>query len=173
MFAINDFVFYGTTGVCQIVDFRTEKIGSSKAQEYYVLKPVFTPGSTLYVCASDDELVSHMRPTLTKEAVYSLIDTMPTEEEIWICDDRDRDREYGAKIRSGDCHEFIKIIKALYLERERKKETGKRLNAMDARLMATAEKLLHEEFAFVLGIDPKEIVSFIQSRISNLVADLH
>lgn len=167
MFAINDCVFYSTTGVCRIVDIRTERIGGSKAQEFYILKPFYNPSSTLYVCTSDADLLLHMRPTLTKEEVYCLIDTMPAEEEIWICDDRERDRAFGAKIRSGDCHEFIKIIKTLYLERERKKETGKRLNALDAKLMASAEKLLHEELAYVLEIAPKDVVSYIKTRISN------
>ncbi len=31
--------------------------------------------------------------------------------------------------------------------------------------MGTAERLLYEEFAFVLGLDPKEVVPFIQARI--------
>ncbi len=166
MFAMNDCVFYDTTGVCRIVDIRTERLGGSEAQEYYVLKPIYNQNSITYVCTSDADLLAKMRPILTKEEVHALIQAMPTEEEIWIRDDRDRDREYGARLRTGDSHELMKIIKTLYLEKERKKGTGKRLTTMDTRIMATAEKLLHEEFALVLDIDPKDVVPFISSHLS-------
>lgn len=167
MFAINDHVFYGTTGVCRIVDVRTERLGGSEAQEYFVLKPVFNPGSTVYISVSDEDLLSKMRPIMTKDEVHRMIATMPVEDDVWIRDDRERDRDFGTRIRSGDTHELVRIIKSIYSEKERKKEEGKKLNAMDTRIMATAEKLLHEEFALVLGIAPKDVVSYISEHIAH------
>ena len=41
----------------------------------------------------------------------------------------------------------------------------KALTTTDSRIMAIAEKLLNEEFAFVLGIDPKDVAAYIRERI--------
>ncbi len=165
MFNINDSVVYNTIGVCKIVDIRTEKFRSAEEQEYYVLKPFFDSNSITYVSTTDEELVAKIRPILTRDEINSLIQGMPEEESIWISDDRERDREYSVKLHSGDCHELVKLIKTLYLEKDRKKGTGKRLNATDTKIMTTAEKLLYDEFAIVLGIKPAEVVSFIQAHI--------
>ena len=42
--------------------------------------------------------------------------------------------------------------------------TGKKLHAADVKLLDTAQKLLHEELAFVLGISPEEVPEFIQKK---------
>jgi RNA polymerase-interacting CarD/CdnL/TRCF family regulator len=60
----------------------------------------------------------------------------------------------------------VKLIRTLYLEKERKKGTGKRLNSTDVKIMTAAEKLLHEEFAVVLGIEPKDVVPHILAQLS-------
>jgi CarD family transcriptional regulator len=161
----NDFVFYNTTGVCKILDTRVVKFGGQEAQECYVLMPVTDPKSTIYVPTASEELLSDMRPVLSKEEIKNLIQSMPNEEDIWICDERERSKEYLAKIRSCDCHELVRIIKTLCLEKTRKKENGKTLNTTDTKIMTMAEKLLYEEFAFVLGISPKEVIPYIQERI--------
>jgi len=165
MFKAGECIVYSTIGVCRIVDIRFEKFRGSEAQEYYVLKPYFDSNSITYVSTSDEELLAKMRPVLTREAIDDLIRNMPHEESIWISDDRERDREYSVKVRSGDSRELVKLIRTLYLEKERKKGTGKRLNSTDLRIMTAAEKLLHEEFAVVLGIEPKDVVPHILAQL--------
>ena len=44
-------------------------------------------------------------------------------------------------------------------------EKGKKLRSSDEQIMQRAEKLLYGEFAWVLGIEPKEVVPFIRQRI--------
>ena len=59
----------------------------------------------------------------------------------------------------------MRLVKTLYLEKISKKEKGKSLSTTDSRIMAIAEKLLYEEFAFVLNIEPKDVILFIQERV--------
>ena len=40
MFKINDYIMYGTTGVCKVSDITKEAIGDLKLKEYYVLTPI-------------------------------------------------------------------------------------------------------------------------------------
>lgn len=165
MFKVNDCIFYSTIGICRITAIQTTKRGEAEERECYVIKPMADPHSTLFVPTDQEGLAAHMRHLLSKDEIDGLIQNMPMEESIWISNERDRSKEYFAKISSGDIHDLIKIIKTLYQEKGRKKATGKGLNTTDNRIMNTAEKLLHEEFAFVLGIDPKDVAQYIQDRL--------
>ena len=47
MFHVEDSVMYGSYGVCQIIDIRSEKFDSD-AKRYYVREPVQDKNSTFY-----------------------------------------------------------------------------------------------------------------------------
>jgi CarD family transcriptional regulator len=165
MFSLNDYVFYSTIGICQIADIRMVELGGLGKQECYVLKPLANPKSTIYLPASKNATLNTMRPVLTKKDVYSLIRHMPEEKSIWIDDARKRNKEYLAIIKTCDSRKLVRLIRTLQLEKNRDNKKGKGLNSTDSKIMIAAEKLLYEEFAFVLGIAPNEVVPFIQKRI--------
>lgn len=164
MFSIDDYVFYSTHGVCQITDIKSETFGDSGAQEYYVLKPLHT-NTLAYVSMTNEALLAKIRPIMTKAEIYSLIQEMPNEEIVWLENNRERNDVFSAKLRTGDSHELVRLIKTIYFEKNQKKEAGKKISATDARIMNAAEKLLYEEFAFVLGMAPEEVLPFIQEQI--------
>ena len=165
MFAINDCVFYCNTGVCRIVDVKSQKVGGSEAKECYVLKPIFNSSSIIYVPIDHDELLNNMRPVMTKDEIHRLIQDVPGEESVWIDNERERGKDYLTRLRSCSSRELMKLIKVLYEEKLRKKGIGKCLSSTDTKIMVTAEKLLYEEFAFVLGIDTKAVVPYILEHI--------
>jgi len=113
IFGINDYVFYGVTGVCRIADFRMVKLGGMEGQECYVLEPISAPASSIYISTSNDEILAYICPIMSK----------------------------GQHSKS------------------------KRLGTIDSKIMGTAERLLYEEFAFVLGLDAKDVFPFIQARV--------
>lgn len=165
MFAVNDYVFYVSTGVCRVIDTCVSKLKGMEGQACFVLQPITDPGSRLFVPMDHDDQLENMRPLLTKAEIHRMIEEMPATESIWIANERDRSSGYFARIRSCDSREWIKVIRTLYLEKMRKKASGKALTTTDSRIMAIAEKLLNEEFAFVLGIDPKDVAAYIRDRI--------
>lgn len=83
---------------------------------------------------------------MTINEVYSLINTMPHTESIWIEDINLRKEKYTKILKSGDNKQLVKLIRTLYLE----KVEVKKLYVNDEKIMTDAEKLLHEEFALVL-----------------------
>jgi CarD family transcriptional regulator len=165
MLSLNDYVFYSTIGICQIADIRIVELGGPGKQECYVLKPLANPKSTIYLPASQTTL-NTIRPVLSKKDIYSLIRDMPKEKSMWIDDARKRNKEYLAIIKTCDSRKLVGLIKTLQLEKSRDNKKGKGLNSTDSKIMVAAEKLLYEEFAFVLGIALNEVVPFIQKRIS-------
>lgn len=163
MFKINEYVVYGSTGVCQIVDITEENI-SDELTEYYVLQPVYNDTMTIKIPVNNTKVL--MRRTITKDDVKSLIKAIPEKETIWIEDNKERTKVYKEAIRTGRCEDLIKVIKTLYQEKEERAEEGKKLTKTDEDIMKTASKFLHEEFAVVLNISPEEVPSYIEKHIS-------
>ncbi|MGI6093586.1 MAG: transcriptional regulator [Veillonellaceae bacterium] len=163
MFKVNDYVVYGATGVCQITDVVKNSYCGTET-EYYVLHPVYHNNMTIKVPVSN----SSMRPILTRDEVLSLIASMPDRETIWIDDQRERTNIFKAALKSHKSDDLIRIIKALYHEKQAKAATNKRLAKTDEDIMNSAEKLLYEEFAIALNISPAEVVPYIFDFISHL-----
>ena len=105
---------------------------------------------------------------MTINEVYSLINTMPHTESIWIEDINLRKEKYTKILKSGDNKQLVKLIRTLYLEKEKKKVEGKKLYVNDEKIMTDAEKLLHEEFALVLDIKVDEVLPFILGKLEGL-----
>jgi CarD family transcriptional regulator len=83
VFKVNDYVMYGSTGVCKIIDISKEKHISINSEEtdYYVLHPVFNDNIVIKIAVNNPN--APIRAILTKDEVLSLIKTMPEQETIW------------------------------------------------------------------------------------------
>lgn len=164
-FDIGDYVVYGSNEVCRIEDKVVRCFDGSIEKEYYKLIPVYSKGSTFYI--PSDNYEGKVRRLLTKEEIYALIDEMPETEAAKWCDDKNQRKSmFFSVLRSDNYHELISMMRSLYLKREQQVSKGKKLLASDERVMHEAEKLMHHEFAFVLGINENEIENFIESRLT-------
>jgi len=164
MFKVNDYVIYNSMGVYQIIDIREEKDINDNNTEYYVLKPVY--GNNLTIKTPVNNTKVFMREILKKEEVLSLIESLPEQETVWIEDDRKRNETFRASLKTGDSGEWVKLIKTIYLEKQKKSADGKKLMKADEDIMRIAEKNLCEEFAVALNIEPEEVVSYILEHVS-------
>ena len=83
MYNVNDTILYGSHGVCKIVGIE-EKDFSGNRENYYVLQPVYSENSTIYVPCSNKKLADKMRRVLTPQEIYQIIRAMPYEDTDWI-----------------------------------------------------------------------------------------
>lgn len=164
MFQIDDYVNYNVMGVYKVVDIRTEQDISGTEKQYYILKPVY--GNNLTIKTPVDNHKSLMRRVLTREEVMSIIETMPDQETIWIDNDRQRRESFKATLKTGDCKNWIKLIKTIYQKDQEKKAIGKKITKADEEIMKIAEKNLYEEFAVALNITPDEAVDYVMAHVS-------
>ena len=164
MFSVGDAVVYGVQGVCRIREMCTKKFGREE-QEYFVLCPIFDEKSVIYVPADKPALLSQMRAVLTREELRQLLDSAAQDETIWIEDDSHR-RNYCAEvIKSGDRQALLKLVSMLYLHSEELRGQKKHFHIADERSLKQAKKLLHDEFAFVLGITPEDVPEYIARHV--------
>ncbi|MGE5396838.1 MAG: CarD family transcriptional regulator [Chitinophagales bacterium] len=165
MFKVNDYVVYGLMGICQIADIRKDEYNLDDETEYYILHSIHDTDMTTIMVPVNNPNIS-IRLISTKDDVLSLIAAIPEMETVWTDDDKQRAKIYKAALKTGKPEEWIKIIKAIYLERKARSVAGRRLTKTDEDIFNVAEKHLYEEFAVALNIPPDEVLPCIHKRIS-------
>jgi CarD family transcriptional regulator len=160
----NDTILYSTHGVCKISEI-AEMDSGGKRIEYYALKPIYYDRCTIFVPVNNKALTAKMRPLLSEEAIYALLEAMPNESPVWVENDADRGERYKEILDGGDRTALVKLIKALYFHQQTQRDKGKKLNDTDKVFMRSAEKMLYDEFAHVLKIKREEVLPFIIERI--------
>ena len=164
MFQVNDTIMYGTQGICKIVEIAEKDFMGTK-KEYYVLKPMKDAAATLFAPVNNEKIESKMRRILTEQEIYALIEAMPKEEANWIKNENERKEQYKQIIASGNHMELIKMIKALYLHKQEREADGKHLYLSDERFFKEAERILYDEFQYVLNIKREELMPLIFAKI--------
>ena len=71
MFKINDYVMYGITGVCKILDIKEEKDRNSVIKKYYVLRPIYSKNTIIKTPVNNMKI--SMRKIHSLDEVNSLI----------------------------------------------------------------------------------------------------
>jgi CarD family transcriptional regulator len=158
-------VLYGMHGVCEIsgVD---EKIVNGRSTDYYVLHPIFDEKTTIFLPVNKEGAVEKMRPVLSPDEIRKLIHAMPGETAFWIENANERKLRYREILAEGDRVAIVRMIKALYLQRQKRLALGKKPLASDAEFMRAGEKILYDEFAHVLKIKRERVLPFIMEQIS-------
>ena len=167
-YKVNDTILYSTQGVCKISEISEMDLSGSNV-EYYVLKPVYEDNSTIFIPVNNETLTTKMRRVLSSKEIYDLIKTMPGEETIWIENENARRGHYKEILMRCNPIELIRLIKTLYLRQQTQQASGKKLHTADETFMKSAEKILYEEFAYVLDIKLEQVLPLIMEH-TNLKA---
>ena len=134
MYNIGEYISYGNNGVCEIVG--TETMDSSMENM--------------------DSRQCYMRKLISKEETRQLLDDIPEIETLPEQSARQQEIAYQKALHSGDCREWICLIKTLNERITTRKRKGKKVTATDDRYYKAASEKLIEEFSVVLGIDKGE-----------------
>ena len=164
MLKVDDIVTYGINGVCKIVAIEEKNLMGTK-KDYMVLKPLNGDKSTFYVPVDNENLLNKMRKLLSEDEINQLIDSMPNEKVLWIDNERERKECYKNIIADCNHSELIRMIKAIHFEKKGREEKGKKLHISDERFLKEAEKILYDEFQYVLNLSEKDVISYIFARI--------
>lgn len=165
MFKENDYIIYGSTGVCKIEEICTpdfaKELGIDKL--YYKISPVYR-SETIYIPTDTD---NYMRPIISKEEAEELISKMPEikESALETNDHRALAEKYKLSIKTHECEDLIRLIKTVYFRSRDMMTQGKKPGQTDMQYMKQAEDLLYGELAVSLCIDVHEVKGYIESKI--------
>lgn len=161
MYKKNDTIIYGSQGVCQISDI-IQKDGA----EYYILIPRSAKNATVFVPVGNELLTAKMHPILSKQEIYDLIEALPKTHKEWNDNEPQRKEHYKKILASGDRAELAQQINLIYLHKKDLHTKKKRLHNCDEQFVNLAEKVLYDEFSYVLDIGADEIAPLIAHQIT-------
>lgn len=164
MFGIGEKLVCGNKGVCVVENITTLNIsGVDKEREYYILKPLYMAGSTVYVPV--DSPKESMRGVLTREEAEELIAKIPEISLLTITNDKLSEQIYKECLKTNSCEELVRIIKTIYLRKQKRIEAGRKITAVDAKYFHIAEENLYGELAVALDLSRSEVEGYITAAI--------
>ncbi len=164
MFQVGDKILYGCNGACTIEGLSMMRFGRTKGQ-YYILRPLYQKTAVIYVPATNEMLLQQMCLMPTREDVDQMIADVPTSESIWIDDAQERKKHYDQIMRSSDCFARLRLIKTLQEHKKLRLSEGKNLHVSDENFLREAKKLICDEFAYPLQLEPSAVGEYINSRL--------
>ncbi|MCI8889273.1 MAG: CarD family transcriptional regulator [Hungatella sp.] len=166
MFGKGEYIVYGTAGVCLVKDITAMAMEEGRQEKlYYVLEPMGISGSRIMTPVEGNKSV--MRPILSREEAYLLIDGIKEVDELGITDDKQRETKYKEALMTCDCRQWIGIIKTLYFRKKDRLSHGKKLTEIDERYLKKAKDNLYRELSIPLRIPAEEVEQFITERIDS------
>ncbi len=166
MFGIGDYVICGNKGVCVVENITTLNIsGVDRGREYYILKPLYMAGSTVYLPV--DSPKESMRKVLEREEAERLIEAIPDIPLLIIANDKLSEQVYKDCIKTNECVDLVKIIKTIYTRKQKRMQAGRKVTAVDAKYFHIAEESLYGELAVALNISRKEVEGYIAEAIDS------
>lgn len=165
MFEVGEYVVCGNKGVCFVENIaRLDISGVDKEREYYILKPKYSVGSTVYVPV--DSPKESMRRVLTREEAQSLVRIIPELPLITIANEKLSEQTYRESMKTGSCEELVRIIKTIYLRKQKRIQAGRKVTAVDAKYFHMAEESLYGELAVALDMNRDDVEAYITGEIS-------
>ena len=164
MFEKGEYIIYGGSGVCQVEDIVTMDMkGVPRDRLFYVLKPSDQKGGKIFTPVDSEK--AYMRSILTKEEASRLIEQIPDIEELWIRNEKLREAQYKACMKSCDCKVWVRIIKTLYVRKKQRNAQGKKITSTDKKYLHMAENYLYSELEIPLGIAKENMENYITEQI--------
>lgn len=166
MFEIGQFIIYGSTGVCKVVDIGPlDMEGIPKDRLYYTLEPCYSKGSKILTPTDNKKTI--MRSVMTRDEADKLINSFDAYETIQVKDERKREESYKDTISTCDCVQLIRLIKTIEKRRQERIADGRKIPVSDERYFKMAEDNLLNELAIVFQKDREEIRESIYDKIKN------
>ncbi len=171
MFKKGDYVVCGNNGICKVTEITTLNMaGTPKDRLYYVLKPVYSESSTVYIPV-DNHKVS-LRAAINAEQTKELIAKIPSLDLVWVENDKQRELTYKECLKQNTCEDYVRIIKTLYLRKQARLSKGQKVIGLDERYLKQAEEFLYGELAIALGIEKQSVQAYLTEEIEKAEASV-
>ncbi|MBR4661436.1 MAG: hypothetical protein IKO92_01750 [Clostridia bacterium] len=162
MYQVGDAVLYGNNGVCRIREItRMESCGM--VDDFYVLKPVSSEATTVFVPLTSEVLLSRMHPLLSPDEMKKQLDALGGSAPIWIENENQRKILFREIMNGGDRLAIFRVYLTLRRLREEREKKGKHLRVSDERSYRETERIFFDEISLVLGWSREEAAAYLDA----------
>ena len=165
MFAPGDYVIYSVEGVCRVEEAgRLNVPGLDRSRDYYRLTP-FYRGGVIYTPVDGKATI---RPVITRSALHALLPKLSMLPELTDipADNKQLAGYYRSILAEHDCTRLLQLCKTIYSRQAALAARRRGITATELRSWKAAEEMLHQEFAFVLGMQPSEVKPYLEKAFS-------
>ena len=156
MFELNDYVFYGSGGVCKIVDVQKAPLdGMPEDKLYYILHSLHDQSSVMYVPVDSDCIF--LRRLVSREEAESLLQTIPSVSVIEEPNAKLLREKYNLAMKAHLPIEWVRVIKTVYARMNDPKMPSRKISETERSFAENAKKYLHMELSIVLETELKKI----------------
>ena len=166
MYKVGDVIIYTLFGICKITE-ETERPFNGQLNKFFILEPLSNQKTKMTVPQDNPIILARLHSLLSIEEVNTLIQEIPFIEPIWIDNDNQRKREFSDIIKSGDQAKILQIMKSIYTHSLGLKDKGRKLHVSDEQCMKDGEKLILDEFSYVLNKDRNDLLIEIKAKFDN------
>lgn len=164
LYKTGDTVMHPSEGICTIEEIRPMQFRGSETRRYYILKPATEKSSsTVYLPVSRGNDV--LRRLLSESDIRALIRSSSEHAGLWIADSKQRKEAFSRILQEGNYAKIIRMIQEIRQENARRIAEGKKPCASDEAIQGEAERLLHQEFSYVLHLSIEDTVAFIVKEL--------
>lgn len=164
IYAVGDTVMHPSEGVCTIAELRPMEFRGTEKRMYYILRPATEKSSsTVYLPVARGNTV--LRQLLSEENIRQLIARSSEYAGLWISDSKQRKEAFSKILSEGNYAKVIRMLQEIHEERAVREAEGKKPCASDEAIRTEAERLLHQEFSYVLNMSVEETAAFIVSEL--------
>lgn len=160
-FKKGDIVVYKTNGICEIIDIRRENFDETGTRDFYILRSVYDPRMQVFV-PTKSELSEKITCVLNiddiKESIYKAYSN-PLE---WNSNDKERNAFFSKALMSCDRQLILSVYLLIKKKKAELEAMNKQINTNDSRILSKSEKMITEEFSYVLGISRDKIIQYIE-----------
>ena len=138
--------------------------GSSAGGTIIALRPI--TAAVIYTPVGGK---ASIRPVMTKTDVQALLPELPGLPELTDVptDIKQQSGFYREILAAHDCRKLLQLCKTIYNKQKQLAARRRTVSATELRSWKTAEEMLHQEFAFVLGKQPSEIKAYLEDAFAS------
>ena len=164
MFQIGDVLVYTTYGICRVENIIEMNFNGSLTK-YYILVPLSEAKTELTIPVDNPITNSRLHKLLTPEEINEVINQIVYLEPFWIPNDNERKKAFNDIIKKGDRKDTLQMLKSVKKHQLSLKDKVRKLHACDEQVMHDAEKLIVDEFSYVLNKEKIEIYTLVNNEL--------
>ena len=164
MFQISDVVVYTTYGICRVENIIDINFNGNLTK-YYVLVPLSEAKTELTIPVDNPITNARLHELLSEDEITEIIDEIPYLEPFWIPNDNERKKAFNEIIKKGNRKDTLQMLRSVKKHQLSLKDKVRKLHACDEQVMHDAEKLIVDEFSYVLKKDKVEVYNVVNDMI--------
>lgn len=163
-----EYVRYACNGVCLVDDIRLDSLARKEApKEFYILKPVSNPASTIFVPTGSAALVNKMSRLPDREELDQLILSTKGSQFPWIEDRKVRLARFQEIVKDCDLRNLICLALCIQQRKRTLSAAGKKLGASDEGVLQKAQALIENQVGFVLQVSSDQVGAYIRQKLDS------